>query len=579
MPTIKYQGRNRRQYRNEQDAYREEKLALDYLELNIAQEDKGKKDFLTSQSESYGGLASQVADGNITRKEIKDIKGSLNLLDKQFENSKYTDDVVISSSTNKFKTMINESLEIAEDNLNWREDKQGIVTALGNIPKYDEESGKYNVQAIAETLENISNLKEYYSGQDEAKYKVLKEFEKVGVQRNVVQSELQRYTDNPIDEKINPTKAAAFREAKVARAQGDWGRAYTLLTGSALSDVTDKEAIDKANVKTMAQIEKEYNDAARKSFVQHTRTKDNKSVTKQRLGGMYQFHSQYADYPTNAGDFNLNPTEIDRRFRIMVDGIIDFDNIGGTIIGGNALKQHKSAFKDDMPSYAALMSGMIMKGEGKGNYNYADGTPYMEAGKVLEGRAIGDYDMPMSETIESTMRNNVGNIKYDTRDGGDNAAIQDAFAGNSMSYITTLPQWLDNEWVKPTQTPEEASRTLKEAQTLRKEEVDTANKNIGNSQSKVNSWKKQKENLIAKVRKSKKGYEDTEQYDDERIQSINKSSGGASKMFRELNKKIKLEEEKIKDLKKLLGDDISEEYNDTAEARDIVDSIKPLSLT
>ena len=156
---------------------------------------------------------------------------------------------------------------------------------------------------------------------------------------------------------------------------------------------------------------------------------------------------------------------------------------------------------------------------------------------------------------------------------------QNPFRFDVISYITTLPQWLDNEWVKPTQTPEEASRTLKEAQTLRKEEVDTANKNIGNSQSKVNSWKKQKENLIAKVRKSKKGYEDTEQYDDERIQSINKSSGGASKMFRELNKKIKLEEEKIKDLKKLLGDDISEEYNDTAEARDIVDSIKPLSLT
>ena len=84
--------------------------------------------------------------------------------------------------------------------------------------------------------------------------------------------------------------------------------------------------------------------------------------------------------------------------------------------------------------------------------------------------------------------------------------------------------------------------------------------------------------MISKIRKTKKGYQDTETYDDKRIEGIRKSAGGAKKQFDTLNLKIRLEEDTLKHLRKLLGEDISEEYNDTAEARDIVNSIKPLSL-
>ena len=208
----------------------------------------------------------------------------------------------------------------------------------------------------------------------------------------------------------------------------------------------------------------------------------------------------------------------------------------------------------------------------------------MRAGVIQDGSAIGDYNMYMSKTTESTMRANVDDIIYDVTgeetggEKGELSAIQDAMAGDAMGYITTLPEWMDNEWDEPEQTPEEAKKHQEEKARLEIIEIKNANKKLSGATSRYNTLKSQKATLIEKVRKSKPIYADKESYDDKRIQGINASVGGAHKQFKLLNEKIKDEELEMRKLKKYLGDDISNEYNDDLGLQEIVENIPPLTL-
>jgi len=563
------------------DKYLAERNALDLLEINLKEKDNQKKDYLTGQGKNYEMLINQLSDQNITQEEFKNVQSSLSKIENNFKDSDYSDDIVASSYHNFYKSNLNEAMENVEESMQWRGELKEIVTSLDNIPKYDKESGSYNTQHTVDIMDNITRKKAQYADKNRNILETLSKLEEIGVQRGYVTAQLQRYKETPIDEKANPTLAIAVREAAEARKHGDWNLAYGYLTKAAGSELKDA----KANSKTAGQLQKEYNDRARESFRRNVRYGESNPHKEGKLGTEYNIlHSQFASYPSTVSDWgSIDSSQIDRRFRTIVKRTIKLDNAlgditGGDLLGGNALLQHQSSFKDDMSSYAALMSGMIMPGEGKGNYNYADGKVYMKGGKVLEGAAIGEYDMPMSETVKATMRDNVGNIIYDVSEGGEQAYVQDTMAGDAMAYIETLPQWVDDEWVRPELSPEEAALHLKETAEERQKKIETSNKQYGTAQSRLVKLEAQKAALISKIRKTKKGYQDTETYDDKRIEGIRKSAGGAKKQFDTLNLKIRLEEDTLKHLRKLLGEDISEEYNDTAEARDIVNSIKPLSL-
>tara|TARA_R110000744_G_scaffold150693_2_gene264055 strand:+ start:1425 stop:3248 length:1824 start_codon:yes stop_codon:yes gene_type:complete len=607
MAIINYPGRARQnQYRDERDAYQEEKLALDFLKLDISQDDKREKDFLTSQAESYGGLMAQVQDGNITQEEISGIKKGLNLLDKEFKNSEYKDSTIIGATSNKYKTLLNESLEIAEDNFAWRGVKKDIVNSLINIPNYNATTGGYNTEAIKSTLQNIQNQKEYYAGEDKVKYDILEKFEKEGIKRNVVQNQLQRYTKNKIDEKENPTKAAAFREAKIAREEGDWDRAYSLLTGSSLTDVTDeKSRLDSMPTpEDTARIE---SDDARLKFRNLNMTGINTAAQKNGLGKYFQVWNLFASYPTSKGNWDnpdgspggetLSPSNIAARFKAIPDFIIKQDNLEGDALGGGIYstgpaKYFNTPNGDRMyDAHAAYMYGLILKPIDKddGSFNYADGAQYMKNGRVLPGMGIGEYKINLTEDIRNKMRANVKNIEYDI-DGEENKEqIQFSMAGAAEAYITTLPKWTDNKWSTDNITTNKESKDLEglgQDKVIEETKIiDTKNEEYVNNASALKKLLKQKQDLLAKVRKSKKGYEDTKAYDDKRIEGIHAKEGGAHKRFMVLNTNIKLRQEKLIDIEKLLGGSLKIKeskdevpWYDSKETQDILDSLEPLNF-
>ena len=607
MAIINYPGRARQnQYRDERDAYQEEKLALDFLKLDISQDDKREKDFLASQAESYGGLMAQVKDGNITQEEIGDIEKGLNLLDKEFKNSEYKDSTIIGATSNKYRTLLNESLEIAKDDFAWRGVKKGIVNSLINIPNYNSTTGGYNTEAIKSTLQNIQNQKAYYAGEDKAKYDILEKFEQEGIKRNVVQNQLQRYTQNKIDEKLNPTKAAAFREAKIAREEGDWNRAYSLLTGSSLSDVADEKS-RLNSMPSFKDLAEQESDATRLKFANLNQKGANTASQKKGMGKYYDVYNTFASYPTSKGNWAnpdgspsgeiLSPSIIAARFQEIPDFIIKQDEMKGDALGGGhyytgPAKYFKTPNGDRMyDAHAAYMYGLIQSPTDKddGSFNYVDGTQYMKNGKVLKGRGIGEYKINLNENIRNKMRANFKEIKYDI-DGEENIEqIQFAMAGAAEAYITTLPKWTDNKWSTDNITTNEQSEDLKglgqDKVIARTKIVDEKNKEYANTASSLKQLLKQKENLIAKVRKSKKGYEDIEAYDDKRIEGIHAKEGGANKRFRVLNTNIKLKQEALINIKKLLGGSLKiKESNDevpwydSKETQDIINSLEPLNF-
>ena len=579
---------------NRRNSYLAERNALDLLELNLEEQKEDKAEFLLTRKNDYSALSKQLADPNITREEIDSVKETMNLLEKQGGESEYSDDILHQSQERFYRSNINEMIEDTEDEFAWRGELSGIVTLLDNLHKGDagtNNAGKFRPDQARDILNNMSNLRGRRAGENKDRDLALERLYNVGTQRSYVESQLAKYSAYTPEQWKELTPAPGIEsftkgmviEAEEARNVGDYGLAYNILQQAI--GVDKKTAIQmQKNQKTPGEIQAEYDETVRQSFIQNTRAGGTNPVEKEQLGdSFYNKHKQFVDYPTTKGNFNLNPGEIDRRFRILTDMIIGSDNKLGTLVGGNALLQHKGAFGTNQAAYAGIMAGWIMKGEGKGNYNYADGTPYMVGSKIQEGKAIGEYNMPMTKTVEENIRLNVSQIMYD-KNGlggaeGELSYIQDVMAGDARAYLTTLPQWLDNEWVEAEQSEEEAAQHIEDKNALRQAKIKEANKTFGVKSTELESAMAEKQALIDKVRATKSIYANKKEYSDKRIEGISNDIGGKKKEFRKLNIKIKLLEEEIKGLKKDLGGDLSEDYNDTAEARNIVNSIQPLSLT
>ena len=573
---------------NRRNRYLAERNALDLLEINLKEQEKDKDEFLVTRKNDYSALSKQLADPNITQEEIDNVKKTMNLLEKQGSQSEYGDDILYQSQERFYRSNINEMIEDTEDEFAWRGELSDIVTLLDNLHKGDagtNNAGKFRPDQARDILNNMSNLRARRAGENKERDLALDRLYTVGTQRSYVENQLAKYSAYTPEQwkELSPAPGiesftkGMVAEAEEARNVGDYTLAYELLTKSIGADTKTAIQIQKSQ-KTPSEIQAEVEAAndeyRRKVFIQDVRADDTAGAMKSEIGDhWYGVHKQFADYPHTAGNMLLRPAEIDRRFRLITAGIIDKDKWGGDV-----LRSHRSSFGDNQAAYAGIMAGWIMKGEGKGNYNYADGTAYMKNGVIQEGKAIGEYNMPRTESVEETIRNNISNLKYDTEDG-ELISIQDVFAGDARAYLTTLPQWVDNEWVEPEQTEEEAAQHVEDKEALRQAKVKEANKTFGVKSTELESAMAEKQALIDKVRATKSIYSDKEKYSDKRIEGISNDIGGKKKEFRKLNTKIKLLEEEIKDLQKVLGDDLSEDYNDTAEARDIVNTIQPLSLT
>jgi len=599
MSTVKlFQSLTALERGNRRNRYLAERNALDLLEINLKEQEKDKDEFLVTRKNDYSALSKQLTDPNITQEEIDNVKKTMNLLEKQGSQSEYSDDILYQSQERFYRSNINEMIEDTEDEFAWRGELSNIVTSLDNLHKGDagtNNAGKFRPDQARDILNNMSNLRARRAGENKERDLALDRLYTVGTQRSYVENQLAKYSAYTPEEwkELEPAPGiqsftkGMVAEAEDARNVGDYTLAYNILQKAIGVDTKTAIQIEK-NQKTPGEIQAEYDESVRQSFIQNTRAGGTNPVEKEQLGeSFYNKHKQFVDYPTTKGNFNLNPGEIDRRFRILTDMIIESDNIGGTglggWVGGNALKQHRKAFGDNQAAYAGIMAGWIVKGKGKANYNYADGTPYMKNGVIQEGKAIGEYNMPMTKTVEENIRLNVSKVIYDVdglgSENGELSYIQDVMAGDARAYLTTLPKWVDNEWVEPEQTEEEAAQHIKDKEALRQVKVKEANRTFGVKSTELESAMAEKQALIDKVRATKSIYSDKEKYSDKRIEGISNDIGGKKKEFRKLNTKIKLLEEEIKDLQKVLGDDLSEDYNDTAEARDIVNTIQPLSLT
>jgi len=476
---------------NTRDRYLAERNALDLLEINLEVKDKEKSDYLTGAGNDYKMLLGQLSDRNITEEELKSVKGSLGKIGKGFKKSEYNDDTVVGSFHNFYESQLNEAIEDVDDSMKWRGTLQDIVTSLDNIPKYDEKVGAYNTQHTIDIMKNITNQKSYYADNNQEILDTLGQMEQVGVQRNYVQSQLERYRKEP-PPATNPTMQSAVNEAAEARSQGNWNLAYSILTGAVGSDVTDA----KSTMLSPVEIQLQDAEKIRKGLLQNLPTKQTEAQLKQ-TGELYEEIQAIVNSAYSKTDFSLNSAMINEQMTNLRNKTIEMDS----------RTQDSEIFGTNNKAYAAWWSGMISEtGDGWGNYNYADNVPYMRKGVVQPGKALGEYNMEYNHDISETMVNNYSSIIYDISDKigregeGSLSYTQSIMAGVGRAYLQTHPDYTDNEWVKREIEEENegdvGDKTVKGAKKLNASQIKNSNSKYKKGVQRVSELTKERNSII-----------------------------------------------------------------------------------